>query len=314
MVQASTMNGRFQASECSLSCAKIRILLHIFILLNLKKLSFAKKHYLCTMIFYFSCTGNSFWVAKVLSERLDDRLVNMADEIQGDGHYVLGSDERIGFVFPVHGWRTPCLVRRFIDKLSIKMEEGNPHYAYLILTAGDSIGRTVERLLPHLQAKGIEPQLFASLIMPESYVGLPFMDVDSPSKETKKKAEAAQALDRLAEIIGRRDCNHCDSSFQSLTRGPLPGFFSGVVGSFFEHFLISDKPFHVVAERCLKCGRCAGVCPVGDIGGGKGSVPRWLHHGDCLTCFSCYHHCPTHAIEFGRRTRHKGQYFFTRNQ
>ncbi|MFW5518323.1 MAG: ferredoxin, partial [Segatella copri] len=36
----------------------------------------------------------------------------------------------------------------------------------------------------------------------------------------------------------------------------------------------------------------------------------WLHHKDCLTCFTCYHHCPHHAIEFGKQTRKKGQYFF----
>ena len=265
------------------------------------------------MIFYFSGTGNTLWAAQTLAERLGDRLVNMADEIRGEGRYTLGEHEAVGFVFPVHGWRTPRLVRQFIDQLSIDAG-GKSHYAYLILTAGDSIGRTVERLLPHLRAKGIDPQLFASIIMPESYVGLPFMDVDTPAKEQKKKDEAARQLDALVETIARWDCRRRDNSFRSLTRGPIPGFFSGPVGSFFERFLITDKPFHVVADRCIKCGRCASVCPVGDIEGGKGRQPQWLHHDDCLTCFSCYHHCPTHAIEFGGRTKHKGQYFYTRRK
>ena len=74
--------------------------------------------------------------------------------------------------------------------------------------------------------------------------------------------------------------------------------------------LITDKRFHVEKDKCVKCGICANVCPVGDIKGGHGEYPEWLHHKDCLTCFTCYHHCPHHAIEFGHQTQKKGQYFY----
>ena len=80
-----------------------------------------------------------------------------------------------------------------------------------------------------------------------------------------------------------------------------------------EHLLkesAHNKRFHVEKDKCVKCGICANVCPVGDIKGGHGEYPEWLHHKDCLTCFTCYHHCPHHAIEFGRQTQKKGQYFY----
>ena len=98
---------------------------------------------------------------------------------------------------------------------------------------------------------------------------------------------------------------------EHLTRGPLPWFFSGPVGSYFVNRLVTDKKFHVNTDTCVKCGRCAEVCPVKDIDGGKGKTPTWIHNGKCLTCFACYHHCPSHAIEFGKRTLHKGQYYLT---
>ena len=157
-----------------------------------------------------------------------------------------------------------------------------------------------------LQAMGIsQPDSAYSLIMPESYVGLPFMNVDPSEKEKCKKEKAAQQLKAICEDLRERK-----TGISHLTEGPLPWFFTHIVGGFFEHVLITDKRFHVVEERCVKCGICANVCPVGDISGGKGKKPVWLHHDDCLTCFSCYHHCPHHAIEFGRQTQKKGQYYY----
>lgn len=44
------------------------------------------------MIFYFTGTGNSLWVAKALSETLGEQLVSIADELH---------KEKDGWVYPV---------------------------------------------------------------------------------------------------------------------------------------------------------------------------------------------------------------------
>ena len=59
------------------------------------------------MIFYFTGTGNSLWVAKALSETLGEQLVSIADELhkEKDGWvYPVRPDEKILFVYPVHSW------------------------------------------------------------------------------------------------------------------------------------------------------------------------------------------------------------------
>ena len=89
---------------------------------------------------------------------------------------------------------------------------------------------------------------------------------------------------------------------------------SRIIGAYFVNQLVTDKPFHVKSERCVKCGICADVCPMNDITGGLGYEPVWKHNNSCVTCFSCYHHCPHHAIEFGRQTQKKGQYFYKKNK
>ena len=305
------------------------------------------------MIFYFSGTGNTKWAASKLASATHEDLISIAPYMRADDSshtlaepFILKENERLGFVFPVHGWRVPKLVREFIGRMKVQRAgsdaernsasaeskalsdaagnsasteskalsdaSGNRPFAYCVCTAGDSIGLTIENLNevislnPSLQALGITKVSSSySLIMPESYVGLPFMDVDPKEKEIWKKSKSAQELAVICEEIFDRK-----EGVSRLVKGPIPWFFTKVVGGFFENVLITDKRFHVEKDKCVKCGICANVCPVGDIKGGHGEYPEWLHHKDCLTCFTCYHHCPHHAIEFGKQTQKKGQYYF----
>lgn len=274
------------------------------------------------MIFYFSGTGNSKWAAKTLALETGDTLVSIPEVINSDCSFTIEKDEHVGFIFPIHGWRVPSIVKEFITKLTIKTlgEDTShvKHYCFCLVTAGDTIGKAMERFQQQLKSVTVNDALslkaVCSLIMPESYVGLPSMDVDTKEKELEKKELASKQLKEFSNILKQRP--HKDSNqiwgWNQLIRGPIPSFFSGPVGGFFERFLITDKPFHIDSRRCVKCGICANVCPVSDIKGGLGFEPEWLHNGKCLTCFSCYHHCPHHAIEFGKRTQKKGQYFYNR--
>ena len=303
------------------------------------------------MIFYFSGTGNTKWAASKLASATHEDLISIAPYMRADDSshtlaepFILKENERLGFVFPVHGWRVPKLVREFIGRMKVQRAEpasagsqtlsdisgnsasadasgisasagnsaGSLPFAFCVCTAGDSIGLTIENLNevisqnPSLQALGITKVSSSySLIMPESYVGLPFMDVDTKEKEIWKKSKSAQELAVICEEIFDRK-----EGVSRLVKGPIPWFFTKVVGVFFENVLITDKRFHVEKDKCVKCGICANVCPVGDIKGSHGEYPEWLHHKDCLTCFTCYHHCPHHAIEFGKQTQKKGQYYF----
>lgn len=264
------------------------------------------------MIFYFSGTGNTRWAAQKVAAATADRLVNIAEEMLAaetdqasdpQFTYTLAQDERIGFFFPVHGWRPPRLVLDFLDRLHLT--NADSHYAYVVCTAGDNVGEAVSILEKRLQTMGVKIDSAISLIMPESYVGLPFMDVDTPAKEQCKKMEADNKLTRfIADIM------ECRSGVRDITIGHWPRINSRLIGSVFVKKLVTDRPFHVVADRCLHCGKCASVCPVANIHFEKGGEPSWLHNGKCLSCFACYHHCPTHAIEYGGRTKKKGQYYF----
>lgn len=264
------------------------------------------------MIFYLSCTGNTLWAARKVAAATGDRLVDMAAEMMrvpdGTLAYALHEGESIGFFFPVHGWRPPVLVREFVGRLRIA--DAGSHYCYVVCTAGDNIGETVDILENDLSAVGVRVQSALSLVMPESYIGLPFMYLDKPDSERNKKLDADRQLaDFIADIQNRR------SGIRHLVRGRWPRINSRLIGSVFLNKLVTDRPFHVDAAKCIGCGKCEKHCPVGDIRlDADTHCPEWQHNGRCLTCFACYHHCPVNAIEFGRRTKGKGQYYYDKNK
>ena len=259
------------------------------------------------MIFYFSGTGNTKWAASKTAAALDDQLIDIAATLKhadsdSTFSYELKDDEPVGFFFPVHGWRPPLIVKEFVHRLRIN-QAGN--YCYVVCTAGDNVGEAVDILEKDLAEVGIKVHSAISLIMPESYVGLPFMDVDKPEKEAKKKREADEKLSKFIDDIRQR--RH---GIRDILIGNWPRINSRLIGDVFIRWIIKDTPFRVDPNRCISCGLCVNNCPVNDMAMDENKHPAWLHNGKCLSCFACYHHCPTRAIEYGGRTKGKGQYYF----
>lgn len=252
------------------------------------------------MIFYFSGTGNTRWAAKEVAAQLDDRLVNICDA--GESEYVLAKDERIGFCFPVHGWQPPRIFRKFIERLTLKSDEGS-HYCFAVFTCGDSIGETIKILNGDLAKKGIHVDFACSLTMPETYVCLPFMYTDTPEREETKKKIAAHDLSVYTEMIRNRE-----SGFH-IVKGATPRLYSYVIGAYFNARMITDKKFTVDKDICIHCRKCEKTCPTNNIVM-TDDLPTWKHDGSCTCCLACYHHCPKHAINYGNITRKRGQYYF----
>lgn len=260
------------------------------------------------MIFYFSGTGNTRWVALELGKITGERIFSISKEMNSECRYELKDNERIGFCFPVHGWQPPGIVRRFITKMKIS-HRGVGHYSFAVCTCGDNIGETMAILDRDLKRHGLHLESAFSITMPNTYVCLPFMDTDTEEVETAKLKKAKITIKRTAQIIEK-----CGRGITEISKGPVPLLLSYVVGAYFNRRMITDNPFVVNEKQCIKCGKCADVCPVDNIAGGKGLRPEWLHSGKCTCCLACYHYCPTHAILYGSRTATRGRYYFGKNK
>ena len=245
------------------------------------------------MIFYFSGTGNSLWVARQLAEELQECLVPMA-EYSGDV-LELKPGEKVGFVFPVYAWAPPVLVLDFIRK--VKMDK--PAYLYFVCTCGDDTGKTAEVFEKSLKKRGWRCDAGYSVTMPNTYVSLPGFDVDGKELEGYKVKNAKA---RVAFIAGEIK-NSLKMDKYNCHEGAVPFLKTYAIRPLFNAFLMSPKPFHAT-DACVSCGLCEKRCPVHNIKvEGK---PQW--GADCTMCLACYHACPHHAIHYGGKTLSKGQY------
>ena len=257
------------------------------------------------MIFYFSGTGNTRWVAEQIAKAIGEELVFIPDMIrEGRYKFELSEGERIVFCFPTHGWQPPHIVRQFIKQLEYSASSVFNHFCWALTTCGDNTGETMTILNKDLQKKGLQAETLFSVIMPESYVCLPFMKTDPEDRERWKIENAERQLHHIISILKDRK-----RGIEELEKGSTPRLYSYVIGEYFNKRMVHDKKFTVDADMCIKCGKCAKVCPVDNI---EGTPPVWIHNGKCTCCLACYHYCPVHAINYGSITRKRDQYYFNR--
>ena len=89
--------------------------------------------YLCTqnriyMILYFSATGNSLAVARLLAERLNEQLMLLTEAVQQDWT----AEKRIGLVFPTYDFNLPPALPDMISRLKISPQSCNKPSARMV--------------------------------------------------------------------------------------------------------------------------------------------------------------------------------------
>ena len=252
------------------------------------------------MIFYFSGTGNSKWIANTVSTYQQERLISIAGEMTDPAnsfHYTLQNNEKIGFVFPVYSWAPPAIVLDFIRK--IRLENYHGQYMFFICSCGDEAGLTLPIIQKEAELKGLKWNAGFSVIMPNHYVSLPGFDTDPKDLEKKKLEECIPVLQRINKLIAE-----CSPDTFECKKGSWAYLKSRIINPLFNKYQVTAKPFFAT-DACISCGLCEKICPMRNVS--VDIKPVW---GDnCTSCLACYHICPNHAVQYGKATKNKHQYF-----
>lgn len=232
------------------------------------------------IIFYFTGTGNSLYIARQLAGE-NAELLSIPQMVKR-GKYEFEADE-IGIVYPIYGHMPPYMVRQFIRKAKLKAE-----YKFAVLTYGarkcdaveiwDRISRKADNAFDYIN----------TIIMVDNW--LPNFDMNEQLKIDKHIPENLQKI--TADINSRQ---HWHEPVTEEERQQHQGFMqrSGLdpeVG-----FLMKSEKFFTVTDVCIDCGICTYVCPRGNYELTSRGVKT---SGDCEFCFACIQNCPQKAIQF----------------
>ena len=230
-------------------------------------------------ILYFSSTGNSLYLAKRIRERVPAHILYLP-RYAGDG----SEFDEVILVTPVYSFGLPVHSYDVLQRLC------NDVPLTVVLTYGGTTGGA-ERLVAELARRGNKNLRGVYAIqMPENYT-LTFTTPKIYEKIVLKLAE--KKIDRVIDAILRAELH---LSAEGRTREAL--------------YEKNKSNWHLIGrdfsatEDCMQCGKCAALCPVGNIVLENGKVC----FGDrCVACLGCYHRCPQKAIVYKHR-RKKDRY------
>lgn len=244
------------------------------------------------MIFYFSGTGNSQYVAKVLGAATKEAVVNITrDEMEKELEYNLKEGENLGFVFPIYWWGMPVLVEEFVRKMKVKL--GVDNYIYGVSTYGLQPHNGLKDLEKLLVKKGMYLDATYEVKMVDNYV----VGYDIAGKE-KQEVIYSQARIKIDSII------HDVAERQHSKIGDIIGTtIKPIVHSVYKH-TDHRKKFYVT-EDCTGCGYCAKNCPCQAIVM-ENNKPVWKEN--CSFCLKCIHSCPKQAVQNGKGTKERSRY------
>ena len=221
------------------------------------------------MVFYFSGTGNSRYVAQHLSEQLGDELVSMNRLIRQrrldpyTAQYAFTSEVPFVVVCPTYCWHVPKVVEEFLlDSRFLGSRE-----MYFLLTCGSGTGQAAAHAEKICGELSLEFMGLTSILMPENYITL-FHAPEADEAVGIIRASRAQVENIAKQILIRHTVKDSYSGSYNTTEAKL--------------------------------------CPLANIRMQDGK-PVW--QGSCTQCQSCIAVCPVDAIEFGHRAKGKRRYY-----
>lgn len=244
-----------------------------------------------TELYYFSGTGNTYYIAKKIAHSFSDSKLIAIGSLNLEIPLKTNA-QNIGIVFPVYFYDAPKIVKRFLEKIELS---NNP-YVFLIANYGAGGGNALANCVSILKSRQIEVSNTMSFVLPDNSIIFPTPE----EKMSQMLKNADQEIEKAIHTLLNQE------------KSPLPTKKLGtqLVGNLMLKFGITYLGFNTLKineDKCTNCGLCSKVCPVDNIAV-SATYPQMNHN--CEMCFACLHHCPEEAIRF-KHMKPKTNYQYT---
>lgn len=165
-----------------------------------------------TEIYYFSGTGNSFYVAKELQKRIPDaKLVPIVSILNND--VIKTNGKSVGIIFPVHALTIPIAVKRFLKKADMSSAE----YIFAVATRlgiifsdFDKIDKILKKKNKRLDSHFILT-MYSNDTKEKQYKSPTDDDISKLESEVQKRLDTIQSI-----IISKRISREKDSDYLAI--------------------------------------------------------------------------------------------------
>lgn len=185
--------------------------------------------------------------------------------------------------YPVHAFNAPASLLKFIKRLP-KRNKGEKLPVWLVRSSGEPLRlNDASGILParRLRRRGYAVKGEFAYVMPYNII--------------------FRHSDKMAARMWQANLHRIERDGKTLAEGggsrPRVGIFRRFVSFVLriEHIAmpVLGKCFRANKKKCIGCGKCAKICPQGNIVI-KDGKPKFK--GSCVGCMGCAFSCPTDAI------------------
>lgn len=224
------------------------------------------------MVFYFTATGNSLYVAKQFS----DEPLSIPQIMRSYRRSF--SDDVIGIVCPVFAGQPPKMVVKFLEESEFKAE-----YLYIILTYGHDESDSPEFTARLAEKCGVCIDYIAAIKMVDNF--LPVFDM---TEETGLEKHVGKQIESAVREVAERKRGIPEATEAQRKLHARVVRMNRLIPAFNNGRLI------IVKNNCIGCGICGKICPVGNFYVENGQAKR--KRKTCEFCLACAQNCPQKAI------------------
>ncbi|WP_446898200.1 EFR1 family ferrodoxin [Clostridium sp. LBM24168] len=240
------------------------------------------------VLYYFSGTGNTKWVADKFRDNfktygVDLKLVNIEDEdkIQSE---CFKKNDFIIVGSPVHAEFPPKIVCDFLDKIKPQHRKIKAIVYSTQATKSSSAPCFMSKCI---KKKGYEISIQIYIKMPNNYY---FSAGKEPDKNNIESL-LSEAETKISYVVK----NFMNNKILIESNNEIRVYFSKFFNKVFRRTIPKLSKNISSTEQCGKCGICLMNCPKNNITFENG---RAVFNSKCILCMRCIHICPINAIRY----------------